>query len=116
MEVKLYKVDITSLAILMKELVDSEIVMVGSGNYNNFMSPSIAAFLEKLASCKVKNKKGLAFGSYGWANVVTKQINDRLTNAGITLLSDQNTSVNYTPSDNDLENLYQFAYNIATTK
>ena len=50
------------------------------------------------------------------ANVVTKQINDRLTNAGITLLSDQNTSVNYTPSDNDLENLYQFAYNIATTK
>lgn len=116
MEVKLYKVSKTSPAIILKELLDAEVVMVGSGNYNNFMAPSVAAFLEKLASCKVKNKKGLAFGSYGWANVVTKQISERLKTAGIALLEEQPLSQNYTPSENDLENLYQFAYNYATNK
>lgn len=116
MEVKLYKVSKTSPAIILKELLDAEVVMVGSGNYNNFMAPSVAAFLEKLASCKVKNKKGLAFGAYGWANVVAKQINERLKTAGIALLEEQPLSQNYTPSENDLENLYQFAYNYATNK
>ena len=54
----------TSPAIIQKELLDAKAVLVGSGNYNNAMAGSIAAFLEKLITCKVKNKKGLGFGSY----------------------------------------------------
>ena len=48
--VKIFKCSLTSPAIIMKELLDAKAILVGSGNYNNAMAPSIAAFLEKLAS------------------------------------------------------------------
>ena len=86
---------------------------VGSGNYNNAMAGSIAGFLEKLISCKVKGKKGIGFGSYGWANLITKEINARLEKAGITMLSDQLISQNYTPSEADLDALMELGRQMA---
>ena len=77
------------------------------------MAGSIAAFLEKLITCTVKNKKGLGFGSYGWANLVTKEINARLEKAGITLLNDEVVSQNYTPSEADLDALMDLGKQIA---
>lgn len=111
--VKVYKCSMTSPAILQKELLDAKAIFVGSGNYNNAMAGSIAAFLEKLISCKVKHKKGLGFGSYGWANLVTKEINARLTKAGITLLNDEIVSQNYTPSADDLDALMELGKQMA---
>ena len=111
--VKIFKCSMTSPAIIQKELLDAKAILVGSGNYNNAMSGSIAAFLEKLISCKVKNKKGLGFGSYGWANLVTKEINARLVKAGITLLNDEVVSQNYTPSEEDLDALMELGKQIA---
>ena len=112
-DVKVYKCSITSPAIIMKELLDAKAILVGSGNYNNAMSPCIASFLEKLASCKVKNKKAIGFGSYGWANLVTKQINDRLVKAGLTLLSEDNLSCNYTPTEENLDQYVTYGEQIA---
>lgn len=111
--VKIFKCSMTSPAIIQKELLDAKAVLVGSGNYNNAMAGSIAAFLEKLITCKVKNKKGLGFGSYGWANLVTKEINARLGKAGITLLNDEVVSQNYTPSEADLDALMELGKQIA---
>ena len=111
--VKIFKCSMTSPAIIQKELLDAKAVLVGSGNYNNAMAGSIAAFLEKLITCKVKNKKGLGFGSYGWANLVTKEINARLEKAGITLLNDEVVSQNYTPSEADLDALMELGKQIA---
>lgn len=105
--VKLYKCSITSPAIIQKEILDAKAIFVGSGNYNNAMASSIAGFLEKLITCKVKNKKGLGFGSYGWANLVTKDINNRLTKAGLTLINDQVISNNYAPTKADLDILME---------
>ena len=101
-DVKIYKASITSTSILMKEILDAKAILIGSGNYNNAIAPSIAYFLEKITSCKIKNKKALGFGSYGWANVVTKQINERLTKAGFTLLNENGISQNYTPNEEDI--------------
>lgn len=102
-DVKIYKASITSTSILMKEILDAKAILIGSGNYNNAIAPSIAYFLEKITSCKIKNKKALGFGSYGWANVVTKQINERLTKAGFTLLNENGISQNYTPNEEDIK-------------
>ena len=104
----------TFAAIIMKELLDAKAILVGSGTYNNAMAPSIAAFLEKLARCKVKNKKALGFGSYGWADVVTKQVNERLVRAGLPLLQDGVVSQNYTPTQEDLDALMELGKTLAT--
>ena len=112
--VKIFKCSLTSPAIIMKELLDAKAILVGSGNYNNAMAPSIAAFLEKLASCKVKNKKALGFGSYGWADVVTKQVNERPVRAGLPLLQDGVVSQNYTPTQEDLDALMELGKTLAT--
>lgn len=111
--VKIFKCSMTSSSIIMKELLDAKAILVGSGNYNNAMAGSIAGFLEKLISCKVKNKKGLGFGSYGWANLVTAKINERLTQAGITLFNDNVISQNYTPTEEDLDALMELGKQIA---
>lgn len=50
----------------------------------------------------MKGKKGLGFGSYGWFNGVTKDINARLTDCGIPLLCEDILAQNYTPSEEDL--------------
>ena len=100
--VKLFQYSHTSSSLIMKELLDAKAILVGSGCYNNAMNPAIAGFLEKLKSCKVKGKKGLGFGSYGWFNGVTKDINTRLTECGIPLLCEDILAQNYTPSEEDL--------------
>jgi anaerobic nitric oxide reductase flavorubredoxin len=112
-EVKVFKNSETSTSLIMKEILDAKAILAGSGNYNNFMAPSMASFLEKLASCKIKGKKALGFGSYGWANVVTKEINARLEKAGFAPVVDESVTVNFTPSHDDLNALEELGEKIA---
>lgn len=111
--VKIFKCSMTSPAIIMKELIDAKAILIGSGCYNNIMATSISSFLEKLGSCKVKNKRGLGFGSYGWFNGTTKEINARLVKAGIPMLCEDLVSQNYTPTQDDLDHLMELGKSIA---
>ena len=111
--VKVFKYSMTSPALVMKELMDAKAILVGSGCYNNVMAIDISGFLEKLKSCKIKGKKALGFGSYGWFNGVTKEINARLESAGFTLLTDDVLSQNYTPSEEDLDKLMELGKQLA---
>lgn len=112
-DVKVYKYSETSSSIIMKEILDASILLVGSGCYNNTMATGIAGFLEKLKSCKIKHKKALAFGAYGWFAQTVKVMNDRLVEAGFTLASDVLVNQNYTPSEQDLNNYTQIASDLA---
>lgn len=111
--VKVFKCSLTSCAVINKEILDAKVILVGSGAYNGGMSGSIADFMERLTNNKVKNKKGLAFGSYGWFNGVTKQINERLEKAKIPLLNDELLAINYTPTEEDLDHLVAVGHQIA---
>lgn len=111
--VKVYKNSVTSSALIMKEILDAKAILVGSGNYNNTIAPGIASFLEKLTSCKVKGKKSLAFGSYGWGNVVTKALKERLEKAGLPSFHEDIISQCYTPTEEDLDALIQLGKDLA---
>ncbi len=115
-KVKVYKYSETMSCIIMKELLDAKAIFVGSGCYNNTMSSEIAGFLDRLISCKVKGKVGLGFGSWGWFNQVPGRINDKLKEAGITLLQEGAAiTQNYTPSDSDLSVIEAKAAEMAET-
>lgn len=111
--VKVFKESQTSSALIMKELLDAKALLVGSGCYNNDMASNISGFLSKLATCHIKGKKALGFGSYGWFRNTSAQINERLTACGFELLSDQILAQNYTPSADDLEKLTKLGAEIA---
>lgn len=108
MDVKVYKLSTTRSSIILKELLDAKCICVGTGTYNNAMAPSVASFLERLKSCKVKNKKGLAFGAYGWYSLLAKQLNDRLADAGLEMINDA-INQNYTPTTDQLDSYYELA-------
>lgn len=111
--VKIFKYSQTSSAIIMKELLDAKAILVGSGTYNSAMASSISGFLDKLISNKVKHKKAIGFGSFGWADMVTKEINARLSRAGLELLDERIVSQNYTPSEEDLDALMELGAEFA---
>lgn len=103
MEVKVYQASITDDALMMKELLDAKLILIGSGCYNNEMAATIAALLTKLNTCHMKGKQGLGFGSYGWYRNTVSSINQKLEEAGITLCDETILSQNYTPSTEDLD-------------
>lgn len=111
--VKVFKESATSSAVIQKELLDAKAILIGSGCYNNDMASNIHAFLAKLKTIKVKGKVGLGFGSYGWYRNTTSDINKKLEEAGITLLSDQLLAQNYTPTEHDLDQLMELGKSIA---
>lgn len=113
LEVKVYKHSVTSSTVIMKELLDAKVILVGSGCYNNAIAPNISGFLDRLASNKIKGKKALGFGAYGWFANTTKLMNERLTNAGFTLVGEDVLAQCYTPTKNDLETYYAVGKKIA---
>ena len=112
-DVKLYQASKTSSSLIMKELMDAKAIIIGSGNYNNAMSPEIAGFVEKLTSMKPKGKKAYVFGSYGWGNVVIKAIEERLEKGKIPLFDLPSSSIQYTPNAFHLDNIYETGVKLA---
>lgn len=111
--VKVFKESLTSSAVIQKELLDAKAILVGSGCYNNDMASNIQGFLAKLKTLKLKNKKGLGFGSYGWYRNTTADINTKLEEANVTLLNEQVLAQNYTPNETDLDALMELGKSIA---
>lgn len=111
--VKVYKESITSSTLMMKEILDAKAVLIGSGCYNNDMASNISGLLAKLKTCHIKGKKALGFGSYGWFGKTVFNINEKLSEAGFTLFDEETLSINYTPSENDLNRYIEIGKHIA---
>ncbi len=111
--VKVYKESITSSTLMMKEILDAKAVLIGSGCYNNDMASNISGLLAKLKTCHIKGKKALGFGSYGWFGKTVFNINEKLSEAGFTLFDEETLSINYTPSENDLNRYIEIGEHIA---
>lgn len=65
------------------ETFKSKIVLIGSSTINNGILSSTASILEMIKGFKFKNKKGAAFGSYGWSGEAVKLMTEELEKAGI---------------------------------
>ena len=52
-------------------------------------------------------------GSYGWFGKTVFNINEKLSEAGFTLFDEETLSINYTPSENDLNRYIEIGKHIA---
>ncbi len=61
---------------------DAEYILIGNPTLNNQLFPRVAGFVTYMKGLAPKDKKGLAFGSYGWKPGVVNQIQDVFENLG----------------------------------
>ena len=73
---------------ILTEMFQSKAVLVGSPTINYGYSYAIAGILEMARGLKFKDKKGAAFGSYGWSGDAPKLISTHLQEAGFELVNE----------------------------
>lgn len=66
----------------MDALTEADVIAVGSPTLNRSIMPSIAAFLTYMKGLAPKNRKGIAFGAYGWSGESVIVISDWLESCG----------------------------------
>lgn len=86
---------------IISEVFKSKAIVVGSPTINKGILFSVAGILEMIKGLGFKNKKGAAFGSYGWSGENTKLISSELSKAGFELLN-EGLRVTWNP-DSDAE-------------
>lgn len=80
--VRLYNVATSDKNDVISEIFKSKAIAVGSPTVNKGVLSSIAAMLEEIKGLRFKNKRGLAFGTYGWSGESPAVINEELKKAG----------------------------------
>ncbi len=78
------------------------ILAIGSPTVNGEILPSISSLLTGLKALKMKNKRGIAFGSYGWSGEGVQLLNQRLEEAGIEV-NDEGIRCKWRPAADELE-------------
>lgn len=67
---------------IMRDVLVSRAVFVGSPTLNNGMLPSVAGFLTYLKGLRPQKRIGFAFGSYGWGGQGARQVQEALQSMG----------------------------------
>lgn len=86
---------------VMTEVFKSKAIAVGSPTVSNSVLSSVAGWLEFLRQLKFKNKKGAAFGCYGWTGESVKVIQEKLKEAGFDVV-DASIRSYFNPEADDL--------------
>jgi flavorubredoxin len=87
----------------MTEVLTAEYICVGSPTLNNNILPTIASFLTYLKGLAPKNRKSLAFGSYGWGGQSIGIVEKTLQECGFETLSP--IKAQYVPNEKKLEEI-----------
>ena len=85
---------------IMTEVFKSKAICVGSPTCVNDVLTSVAGWLSFLKELKFKNKKGAAFGCYGWSGESVGIIEKELTAAGFEVIS-KKVKTNWNPDESD---------------
>lgn len=83
---KLYDLKENHISDIMTDVLKAQYIVVGSPTLNNQMLPNVASFLCYLKGLSPKNRKGFAFGSYGWGGQSIALVNKELEETGIEMI------------------------------
>ncbi|GAB6154139.1 anaerobic nitric oxide reductase flavorubredoxin [Desulfosporosinus burensis] len=96
---------------IITEVFKSKAILVGSPTINKGILFSVAGILEMIKGLGFKNKKGAAFGSYGWSGENTKLISTEFEHAKFELLN-EGLRVTWNPDKDGLTNCQEFGQRI----
>ncbi|MDI9642069.1 MAG: FprA family A-type flavoprotein [Archaeoglobales archaeon] len=109
-KVRLFHTRKDSWTEIVSEILDAKAIAVGAPTIHNSLFPPVAGFLSYLKSLKPKNKKALAFGSYGWNGVAVKEIAKALEELGY---ETKQFAVKFKPTKEELEKAYELGVELA---
>jgi len=112
-EVRVFNIRNSDLSEIMKEILDSKVIVVGSPTLNRDVYPSIGGFLAFLRGIRPQRKKAAVFGSYGWGGGAGQIVREELKKAGFDVFEDS-LSVQYVPTDEELKKCFEFGKSVAT--
>lgn len=96
----MYNLQFNHMSDIMTELITAEYICVGSSTLNNNMIPTVAAFLTYMKGLAPKNRKAIAFGSYGWGGQSIGQIVEYMKDSDFEII--ETLKEQYIPSDENL--------------
>ncbi|MEI8183540.1 MAG: FprA family A-type flavoprotein [Desulfomonile sp.] len=112
-EHKLLRLRTTHYSDVVREILTSKIIVIGSPTINEGIFPSVAQLLSYLKGLHPLKKKGVAFGSYGWGGEAIEAINSEMRVSGIEVI-EPGLGVIYVPMNQDIEACLQLGARIAT--
>jgi flavorubredoxin len=110
-EVRLYNLRTSEWSMIIKDIIESRLVAIGSPTLNMGMYPSVGGFLTFLKGIRPPNKKAVAFGSYGWNKGAVRDINVRLKEMDFEVL--ESLELQYVPTREDLATCFEFGKKLA---
>ncbi len=110
-EVSLFHLRRNESSEIVKEVLESSVILIGSPTLNNSMFPTVSQFLTYLMGLRPVNKIWATFGSYGWAGGATKAVNETLKKSGYEPVD--TLEVNFKPDKQDLLKCYTLGQKIA---
>jgi len=110
---RLMRLDVSHRSDVAAELLEAGALLVGSPNLNNNVFPTVGDVMTYLRGLRPANLIGAAFGSYGWNNTATQQLNNMLTEMKVEIVSEP-VSVKYVPDEQGLARCRQLGQLVAT--
>ena len=97
--IKLFNTGRSDTNDVITEIFKAKAIVVGSPTINKGILHSIAALMEMIKGLKFQNKKGAAFGCYGWSGESVKLLNEQLEEAGFELLNNDGLKMLWNPDN-----------------
>ncbi len=111
-EVKLFHLRKNDWSMLIKELMESPVIALGSPTMLNDMFFTVAGFLTYVKGLRPRGKKAVAFGSFGWGGGAVKHMEQALESAGFEII-EPGLQVKYKPYEKDLNECKQLGFRLA---
>lgn len=105
-EVRVFNLRNSDWSEMIKEIIESRLIAVGSPTLNMGMFTSVGGFLTFLKGIRPPNKKAVAFGSYGWGKGAVAAVNEELKKIGFKLLD--GLEIKYVPHTEELAVCFDF--------
>lgn len=101
----------SDLGMIMKDVIDARLILVGSPTLNMGVFPTVAGFLAFLKGTRPLNKMAGAFGSYGWGNAAVGLINEEFAKMKFEVLP--GLEFKYVPGAEQLRQAFEHGLGLA---
>lgn len=113
METTLYKMSESDSSDVIADMMEAELVVVGSATMNRDFLPKLSAFLDDLMGLKPKKKRAALFASSGWSGGAIEHMAERVKKAGFAFADDNTLEVFWAPHEEDLQKCKEFGLRLA---